>query len=324
MRGMVLGLAIGDALGAPTESMLPSERRQRFGEVRDYLPSRYNGDRRGYPTDDSQLALWTLDQVNQDHGLDPARLLKRFASRRVFGMGATVREALRRFNAGVPWQECGVESAGNGALMRIATVLIPHIAHPSPALWADAALATFITHNDRAALASSLAFVDLLWELFRMQEAPRPDWWAERFLRAFREIEPRCECSPRVPGRTTQRRPFWQWVEEWLRDANNEDLSVEQACDRWYSGAYLLETVPSVLYILMRHGHDAEEAIVRAVNDTKDNDTTGAIVGAAVGALHGERALPHRWIEGLSGRTVESDDGRVWELLREGKAVCGY
>ena len=37
-----------------------------------------------------------------------------------------------------------------------------------------------------------------------------------------------------------------------------------------------------------------EEAIVRAVNDTRDNDTIAAIVGAAVGALHGKSALPDR------------------------------
>jgi len=53
-------------------------------------------------------------------------------------------------------------------------------------------------------------------------------------------------------------------------------------CNGWYSGSYLLETVPSVLYILMRHGDDPQEAIVRAVNDTNS-----AIAGAAVGALHG-------------------------------------
>jgi ADP-ribosyl-[dinitrogen reductase] hydrolase len=73
----------------------------------------------------------------------------------------------------------------------------------------------------------------------------------------------------------------------------------------WYSGAYLLETVPTVIYILMRHGHDPEEAIVRAVNDTKDNDTVAAIVGAAVGALHGRSGLPARWIDNLLGRTTE-------------------
>ena len=48
---------------------------------------------------------------------------------------------------------------------------------------------------------------------------------------------------------------------------------------------------------------------------TKDNDTVAAIVGSAVGALHGRNGLPARWIENLLGRTTDSDDGRVFELL---------
>ena len=41
-------------------------------------------------------------------------------------------------------------------------------------------------------------------------------------------------------------------------------------------------------------GSNPEEAIVRAVNDTLDNDTVAAIVRAAVGALHGRASLPRR------------------------------
>ena len=52
--------------------------------------------------------------------------------------------------------------------------------------------------------------------------------------------------------------------------------------------------MPSVLTILMRHGPDPEQALARAVNDTRDNDTIAAIVGAAAGALHGEGAIPGR------------------------------
>ena len=70
-----------------------------------------------------------------------------------------------------------------------------------------------------------------------------------------------------------------------------------------------------MLYILSRHAFRPEEAIVRAVNDTRDNDTVGAIVGAAVGALHGASALPARWRDGLLGRTGFDDDGRVSELI---------
>jgi ADP-ribosyl-[dinitrogen reductase] hydrolase len=87
------------------------------------------------------------------------------------------------------------------------------------------------------------------------------------------------------------------------------------ACQLWYSGAFLLETMPSVLYILSRHAGDPEEAMIRAVNDTWDNDTIASIVGGALGALHGADAFPPRWIEGLLGRTRAEDDGRVFELI---------
>ena len=48
------------------------------------------------------------------------------------------------------------------------------------------------------------------------------------------------------------------------------------------------------------HCH-TEQAIVRAANDTKDNDTVAAIVGTAVVALHGRTALPQHWIPDLLG-----------------------
>jgi ADP-ribosylglycohydrolase len=51
------------------------------------------------------------------------------------------------------------------------------------------------------------------------------------------------------------------------------------------------------------------------VNDTDDNDTIAAIVGAAVGALHGAQALPRPWLSGLLGRTTAANDGAVFRLV---------
>lgn len=73
----------------------------------------------------------------------------------------------------------------------------------------------------------------------------------------------------------------------------------------------------------MRHAGDPEEAIIRAVNDTHDNDTIAAIVGAAVGALHGKHGLPVRWLEGLSGRVWGEDDGCAHGLLKRAKELWG-
>jgi ADP-ribosylglycohydrolase len=111
------------------------------------------------------------------------------------------------------------------------------------------------------------------------------------------------------------RGPLWRLVDTEVRRALDEQLTVREACDRWYSGAFLLETLPSALYILARHSGEPEVAIIRAVNDTKDNDTIAAIVGAAVGALHGHLAFRSQWVHGVLGRTGEYDDGRVFELI---------
>lgn len=47
VEGMCLGLAIEDALGNTSEGMSAQSRKQRHGEIRDYLPHPYFGDRRG-------------------------------------------------------------------------------------------------------------------------------------------------------------------------------------------------------------------------------------------------------------------------------------
>ena len=122
IRGMLLGLAIGDALGNTSESLPVLEREARYGEIRDYLPnSRSAGRRVGLPSDDSQLAFWTLESLLECGGLDPDDLSARFASREIFGLGKSMQQFLRnRAQGAASWYHYGAESAGNGALMRIA------------------------------------------------------------------------------------------------------------------------------------------------------------------------------------------------------------
>jgi ADP-ribosylglycohydrolase len=89
--------------------------------VEGYAANAWAGGRAaGTPSDDTQLAFWTLEQLVADGGLDPDRLARRLASQRIFGLGRTVRQFLKNYKAGGNWQTAGVASARNGALMRIA------------------------------------------------------------------------------------------------------------------------------------------------------------------------------------------------------------
>jgi ADP-ribosylglycohydrolase len=317
VEGMMLGLAIGDALGNTSEGMLPSERQAFYGEIRDYLPNRYAGNQVvGLPSDDSQLAFWTLEQMIADGGFIPENVAERFCRERIFGIGNTVRQFISNMKVGKPWFKSGPPSAGNGALMRIAPMLIPHLATGTKNLWIDTALCSMLTHNDAGSISACLAFVYILRQLMLMEKPPEPAWWAETYVRIARDLEGQTCYHPRGgPLHDEFWGPIWKMVKDKATEAYSRSLSVKEACSWWYSGAFLLETVPSVIYILMRHADDFEEPIVRAVNDTKDNDTIAAIVGAAVGALHGKEAIPKRWVQNLPGRTVECDDGKVFELI---------
>ncbi len=314
IEGMMLGLAIGDALG--TEGISLTKRR-RGTPIRDYTTP----DGRGYPTDDSQLAFWTLEQMIEDGGFVPERVLDRFLRDIIMGKGMTVTQVLENRRAGTPWYRCGLRSAGNGGLMRIAPILLPHLRSPSPDLWADAALCSMITHNDSASISTCVAFVTMLWALLRMDAVPEPEWWLDSMVAVMRELE--CDESYRTRGRL--RPPYqgflWGLLDGDVRNAYKTGMPTADACDRWMSTAYLFETLPCVMYILMRHAQDPEDAILQAVNETWDNDTTAAIVGAAVGALHGRRALPKRWLDNLSGCTAEDDDGRMFELLEQARRL---
>lgn len=318
IEGMLIGVALGDSLGNPTESMLPSHRKGLYGEITDYLPHRFYQDNRGYPSDDSQLTFWTLEHLLQNDGLFPEDLARSFCQNRIFGIGSTVRHFISNFKSGKSWEYCGPESAGNGALMRVSPIIIPYLKTGGSEMITDTTLCAMITHNDALSTSSCLLLNYLIWQLLDLKSNPEPEWWIHQIDHVKDLVT-----SDNYPVRGgkyegTKVSP-WEFIHQNLDSAFRENLSTYDAFKIWWSGAYLLETIPSVLYIMIKHGNDPEQAIIRAVNDTKDNDTIASIVGGLVGALHGKSAFPKRWVDGLSGKTRHDDDGKICELIMMAK-----
>lgn len=322
VEGMLLGLAIGDGLGNTTEGRPPHVRRKEHGEIRDYLPNRRAGDKRvGVPSDDTQLAF-RLAEGLVDHGkVHATDLLDRFAATSVTGIGGTVHAAINAWKGGGAWPECGQPSAGSGALTRIAPVVLPHLEGGGTALWRDTLVATAVTHNDPMALGVNVAYVDLLHTLLHADGPPEPAWILNRWSAVVRPFEPDLVYAPR--GAACVQAPTWRAAQVDVRRAIEGGLPTLTALGRWQSGAYLLETVPSVLLLLARYADDPEQAVIRAVNDTKDNDSIAAIVGAAMGALYGTSAWPRRWVDGLTGRLDGNDDGAMQKVIASARERFG-
>lgn len=323
LEGMLLGVAIGDALGATTEGKLPADRRLLYGEIRNYTPGKRSYNRAlGVPTDDTQLTFWTLKQLILDNGLIPDNLAKRFCKHHITGIGSSTRSFITNYKEKhYPWNTAGLDSLGNGAMMRIAPIIVPYIKNPHPSMYADAALDAMITHNSFGNTSACVSFINILWELLSMSSAPAPNWWLDRYCSEAQKLEGQTKYRPRIPYHNHYEGPLWQFTEKVVQEALTKGMTVLEACNWWGSGSNLFETVPTVLYILAKHAENAEEAIIRAVNDTKDNDTIASIVGAAIGALHGVKGIPDRWIHRLTGRTRAgvNDSGEVFKLILSSK-----
>ena len=322
LRALLFGLAIGDALGNTTESRRPRDRAREHGEITGYLPNRHaGGSRVGLPSDDTQMAFWLLEQLLDTGRLNPDLLAQTFAMREIYGIGQSVREFRANLNRGIPWDRASSNSAGNGAIMRVAPMLVLQPVRSGPDLAREIATCAAVTHNEPGAIASAVAWVRLLALLSAGTGRPDREDLIEMFLDTHTPLEGPTHYRPRGGGMAGR---FEGTLTDFLRqtvpDGLDRGLSVLEFGDLTYSGAFLIETLPVTLFIIARHGDDPDHAIRAAVNHTRDNDTIASLVASAMGALHGMDAFRPDWIEGLLGRTGPDDDGRVQELVARAAA----
>lgn len=326
IEGMILGLAVGDALGHSTEWKYDPEKRwKEYGTITDHVGTFLSP--AGRISDDTQLSLWTLERLLAKGSLDIHDLTACLTARRrdIVGAGRNTTQALdrhyERMQHGTPeFHLCGgdalVDGRGNGALMRFSPLVLPHLRNPSPAYWSDVTLAAFITHPHSAALSSVLAFAGLLWQILNRPtgDAPAPEWWIDEYIRIAGDLEfpdvPLAPCLDPVPSILKNfRGTLCEFIDTKVRKAWRTRMNVRDACSLkgFGSNADCVQSVPATLYVLMSHADSFESAVISSVNDTKDNDTIASIVGAILGALHGRQAIRKRWVEGIRSNSLKTE-----------------
>ncbi|HPB31936.1 MAG TPA: ADP-ribosylglycohydrolase family protein, partial [Candidatus Sumerlaeota bacterium] len=159
-RGVMLGLACGDALGAPAEFMTREEIRERFDVLKDMSGGGSIGWAPGEYTDDTQMALCLADSLIARGGLDSTDLALRFvewAESFPPDIGNQTKAALSHvrplikqgkdpLEAGrIVWEKAGRRNAGNGGIMRCAPAALAFSNEPEKADRA-AELSCFLTH----------------------------------------------------------------------------------------------------------------------------------------------------------------------------------
>lgn len=296
IRGGLLGLLIGDALGVPYEFHHALDLPPR--ELIDFEPppefDRAHG--RILPgtwSDDGAQALCLLasllDRGRLDMGDFAGRLLDWFHSGYmavdgiVFDAGTTTIYAMHAISDGVPPESAGPSdegSNGNGSLMRVLPLALWH--HGTDAeLVADAHRQSRVTHGHMRAQVCCALYCLLARAI--LQEHPEPWTHAVQTLRALYADNP----------------------------ATLEELRthIRPDADRHATGkGYVVESLRAVKEALPVP--DYREAVRWAVSLGHDTDTTACIVGGIIGLREGIGGIPREWVAALRG-------GELYEPLLE-------
>ncbi len=289
LRGCLLGLAVGDALGAAVEFARPGS----FVPVTGFRAGGPHGLGPGEWTDDTSMALaladsiavagWDLDDQARRY-LEWSEHGRYSVNGRCFDIGIQTSHALSRFRELGDARSCGnpaEQASGNGSLMRLAPVpvrfagcfpgqvetLAEYAAesclptHPSPLCVSACRYLALVL----AALAHGKerqAVLDPGWPLLE-RIGPLHPAVREVAMGSYRRRQP-----PEIRG-----------------------------------GGYVVHCLEAALWAF----HDAtdfREAVLRAVNLGDDADTTGAVCGQIAGAYWGEGGIPEEWRAGLARRDL--------------------
>lgn len=272
--GALLGLAVGDALGAAAEGMA----RGSYPRMTEFRASASHGLAPGEWTDDTAMALCLAESLLACGELDRHDLMRRFlrwyrtgenACRgHAIGIGENTRATLETYERTGAFAE-GSDRAGgvgNGCIMRLAPVAIRYRSDAGAAR-ETAILQARTTHcAEEAAEAAGLMAVLMTLALRRGDRSAISD--------ALSQTR-----NPRIQAIAAGE----------YRHMPRERIS---------SAARAADTLEAALWCLHRAA-SFEEAVVEAVNLGGDTDTIGATTGQIAGAIFGASAIPARWVASL-------------------------
>ena len=279
-RGVLLGLACGDALGRPVEFVSAPEISAEHGRLDEMMGHGTWNQPAGTITDDTEQALCIARSLVEHQAFDPADVAERFVAwydSGPFDIGRMTMRSLSRLKHGDTWDEAGQhvweqsregQNAGNGSVMRCPPLAIPY-ATDRDRLAEVSRQSSQITHADPRCTEGCAILNLTVAGLLEDADTPLQD--ALDYVGSDVPDELVTALEPLARGDTPDALETSGYVVHSLQTALHDGLLAESAA----------------------------EAIVAAVNRGGDADTIGAIAGAVAGARFGASQLPDRWLSAI-------------------------
>ncbi len=296
-RGALYGLAIGDALGMPTQLLSRREIVARWGvQLYGFEPAPPGhpiaaGLPAGSVTDDTEQAVLLGRLLVSGRGtIDPRELAQALVSweRDMAArgsldlLGPSTKRAVAAVLAGVPPEETGVAGDTNGAAMRITPVGIA-VPPDLPALIDHVVAASYVTHHTGLALAGAAAVAAAV--------SAGLDGAGIGEATAF-AVDAAGIAAGRghwVAGADVGARIEWATG---LVSGRDRAEAAELIYTLVGTSLATQESVPAAFAVLAALPDDPWQACLMAASLGGDCDTIAAMAGAVAGACHGLRAFP--------------------------------
>lgn len=276
LEGVLLGTAVGDALGLPLEGLSARTIARRFAPVTGY---RLLG-ARGFVSDDTEQSALVAQSLAA-HPTDVALAVGRFRRsllgwflRLPWGIGLATLRSCIRISLGL--RRTGVDSAGNGAAMRAAVIGVA-FADDQRARWAFSDALARVTHLEVRAVEGA-RFV------------------AEVAALAVPGASPLAVIEAALPA--VESPELGQALRAALALAKT-GTGVAVAAEQLHTSGFVMHTVPFAAFCFARFGDAPLRLLQETYSAGGDTDSMGAIVGAWAGALGGPRAFPEPLLTAL-------------------------
>lgn len=302
-RGALVGLAIGDALGMPTQMLSRERIRQLIGTLTGFVPAPAeneisSGTAAGRVTDDTDQAIIVGSLLVEgrgriDHQELASRLIAWQETMKQVGsadlLGPSTRRALEAVRSGVPAGESGRWGDTNGAAMRVAPVGIAVPPDPLDQLAdvvADVGRVTHDTSVANAGAAAVAAAVSAGVDGADSELAALTGIAAARLGASRGHYVAGADVAARI-----------SWARDLMKDAAGDPLDLVYSVVG--TGVATQEAVPAAFALARLYSADPWQACLAAAGLGGDSDTVAAMTGAMLGACHGMSAFPDTAIDTL-------------------------
>jgi ADP-ribosylglycohydrolase len=281
MINVLVGTAVGDAVGMPFESMLCNNKQLVEWDGNSYGNSEYHELQAGQFTDDTQMSIMVAESLIAN-GFSPedlsARYLEWIETGVARGYGRTTFMAVTNIKNGVHWSETGVPgSYGNGTAMRAAPFGV-FFRNDLKALIESVKIDSAITHRSDEAEAGALAIALATYFIVNDDE--------EDLVAKIDEYLPDSDVKKKLI-----------WVDSMV----GSSATPQEILKKTGSRADVRMTVPAVMYCYLKF-NNYQEAMETAIRAGGDTDTTAAIVGALFGAKLGLKGIPSHYLDCLEDK----------------------